>query len=44
MIADSMVCQDTVVHCTDPDEEFKFAVKGPGEIYTFNRKCRDILA
>lgn len=43
MIADSMVCENTIIYCTEVSEELKFSVQGAGEIFSFDQKCSDFL-
>ena len=44
MIADSMICEDTVVYCTGADEIMRMHIVGSGEVFNLDRKCSEFFA
>jgi len=42
-VADTIVCTDYTVHCTDPNDRIMFNVQGSGEIYTIDKKCWEFM-
>jgi len=42
-VADTIVCNEFFVYCTDPDQTIKLGVQGSGEIMTIDKTCRDFM-
>jgi len=43
-VADSVVCDDFISYCAEPDDKILFALQGAGDMFLIDTTCRDFLA
>jgi hypothetical protein len=43
-VADTVVCKDYFIYCTDKSDRVSLKIKGAGEIWSIDENCEDFLA
>jgi len=43
-VADTIACNNYVVHCIDPNDRILFSIQGAGDIYVIDQTCREFMA
>ena len=43
-VADTLVCNDFVAHCSDPNDKISFSIVGSGDMFLIEAKCSEFFA